>query len=331
MVKRVVVTGCAGFMGSHLADALLSAGIETLGVDDLSGGYRDWLPVSRSFTFEKLDLNEHERFRSVMREFQPEAIYHLAAYAAEGLSPFVRRLNYERNLMASMSVINACIETGAKLIFTSSMAIYGSQVPPFTEDMRPEPIDSYGVAKAAVERDIHLAGEQHNMKWSVVRPHNVVGIRQNIWDRYRNVLGIFIRRAIEGESLLVYGDGSQRRAFSDIDSYIDPMMRLSEMGDGEIYNVGSDTDISINDLAQMVHDVAVTYGFSARIEHVEGRHEVSQAYSDHEKARRDLFFADQTDLNTTVRRVFEWALSQPTRPVRKIDYEVDSGVYAYWR
>ena len=325
------MTGAAGFMGSHLARRLLDLGHKVVGVDNLSGGYADWLPRHDQFTFAELDLNNYGAIYDLYSIHKPACTYHFAAYAAEGLSPFIRRFNYQNNLLASASVINACIEHDSKLVFTSSMAVYGEQTPPFTEDLVRSPVDPYGIAKAATEMDIEVAGIQHGLEWSIVRPHNVVGIRQNIWDRYRNVLGIFIRRVLSGQPMLVYGDGHQRRAFSDIQFYLDPFVRLAHEGTGEIFNLGADRDVTILELAEMVKDASKKQGISAQIEFVESRHEVTQAYSSHAKAQSLLGFKDATDLPQVIDQVFEWASSEPARSVLSMEYEVSRGIYGFWK
>lgn len=330
-MSTYIVTGAAGFMGSHLVRRLLDLEHNVVGVDNLSGGYADWLPLDDRFSFAELDLNNYEAIRDLYQFHKPECTYHFAAYAAEGLSPFIRRFNYQNNLLASASVINACIEHGSKMIFTSSMAVYGEQSPPFTEDLGRSPVDPYGIAKAATEMDIEVAGIQHGLDWVIVRPHNVVGIRQNIWDRYRNVLGIFIRRVIAGQPMLVYGDGNQRRAFSDIQFYLDPFVRLANEGSGEIFNLGADRDVTILELAEMVKEVARKRGISAQIEFVESRHEVNHAYSSHTKAQKLLDFQDYTELPQVVDQVFEWAMNEPVRSVKSMEYEISRGIYDFWK
>lgn len=327
----VVVTGCAGLIGSHLSSHLLDLGYRVVGIDDLSGGYREWVPQHPAMTFAQLDLNDAPSVMALFRETSPSAVFHFAAYAAEGLSPFIRRFNYSNNVVASATVINASIETNCKVIFTSSMAVYGEQEPPFVESMPFAPIDPYGIAKAAVEQDLVVAGQQHGLRWSVVRPHNVIGIRQNIWDRYRNVLGIFVRKVLDGEPLSIFGDGSQLRAFSDVRFLLAPLTRLIDDHDGVAYNIGSDHPVSVLELALTVQQVAATFGYEVQLQFLDERHEVKFAYSEHRRAANDLGFADATDITQTVAEVFKWALAEPRRPVRTMDYEVTQGMYGAWR
>lgn len=325
------ITGAAGLLGANLSRALLSNGHTVVGIDDLSGGYRESLPIHESFHFAQMDLNDYASLRLLAREFTPTTIYHFAAYAAEGLSPFIRRFNYMNNVVASASVINVALETDAKVIFTSSMAVYGAQSPPFDESLPRHPIDPYGIAKAAIEQDLECAASQHALRYTIVRPHNVVGRYQNIWDRYRNVLGIFIRRGLSGEPLIVFGDGSQERAFSDIRYMLAPLERMIDEGDGEISNLGSDIPISVGSAAELVTQVLERHGISAKVEFAEPRHEVHSAYCRHEKAQRELGFVDQTDLRSSVEDMVEWALEQPQRATSDLAYEIHRGLYSFWK
>jgi len=338
-MKTVIVTGCAGLLGAHFSRHLLNKGYRVIGIDDLSGGYSDYLPKgfeAEQFEFWPINLSDAWANKPLSHIFENNdivACYHFAAYAAEGLSPFIRHFNYTNNVLASCNVINQCITHDVKLIFTSSMAVYGDQPAPFVESMRPEPIDPYGVAKYTVEQDIKIAHQQHGLRYNIVRPHNVIGIYQNIWDKYRNVVGIFIRKAIDGEPLLVYGDGEQTRAFSDIKYYLDPFEKMMHNCSGYTFNIGADKEYTLNELAEIVSAVAKENGYNATIEHVEGRHEVKHAYSDHTLAKdpRNLGFHDETDLRQTVDEMFKWALKEPKREQKVMPYEVTKGIYGYWK
>ena len=202
---KIFVTGCAGLLGANYSRHLIANGHQVIGIDNLSGGYKAFLPKAEKFTFVKFDLERRKKVVELFEEHKPDVLLHFAAYAAEGLSPFIRNFNYRNNLICSANLINECITHNTKFIFTSSMAVYGEQEPPFTEDKRPQPIDPYGIAKYAVECDLKLAHEQFGLRYNIVRPHNVLGIYQNIWDKYRNVIGIFIRKTLNGQPILVYG------------------------------------------------------------------------------------------------------------------------------
>lgn len=348
-MKTVVVTGCAGLLGSHFTRHLLSKGYRVIGIDDLSGGYAEYLPVQGTFdTFEFLpiDLSTEYAQRILDHTFErenPVACYHFAAYAAEGLSPFIRRFNYSNNVVSSMNIINTCINHDVKMIFTSSIAVYGHEkavqlsthiernAVSFSECMTPKPIDPYGVAKYAVEMDLRIAGEQHGLRYSILRPHNVVGIYQNLWDKYRNVVSIFIRRILEEKPIQIYGNGYQTRSFSDIKYCMEPFERLITHHDGEIFNIGADRKTSLNDLAKIVIDEANDRGYGATVEHVEARHEAKHAHCDHSKAQKLLNFKDETDLKALVEEVFVWAMHQPKKEQKTMKYEVVKGIYDYWK
>ncbi len=328
---KIFVTGCAGLLGANYTRHLLANGHEVIGIDDLSGGYKAFVTKGENFSFVKLNLERRKKIVDLFEEHKPEVLVHFAAYAAEGLSPFIRNYNYRNNLICSANLINECIKHDTKFIFTSSMAVYGEQEPPFTEDKRPQPIDPYGIAKYAVECDLKLAHEQFGLRYNIVRPHNVLGIYQNIWDKYRNVIGIFIRKTLNGQPILVYGDGEQTRAFSDIKYYMEPFDRLLTEYDGEIFNIGADKHFTLNEVADAVQKVGKKYGYEVPIEHGEPRHEVKHAYCDHTKAKSMLQFRDGTNLEELIESMFVWAMKQPNRKVKTMEYEVTKDIYDYWR
>jgi UDP-glucose 4-epimerase len=328
--KKVVITGIAGLLGSHFSKYLLDKGYEVIGIDDLSGGYYENIDSRAKFYI--ADLKQNGVVNKIFEVHKPDYVYHFAAYAAEGLSPFIRHYNYENNVLASMSVINACINhCVSKLIFTTSMARYGDNDLPFIETMQTKPIDSYGVAKVAVENDLKNASAQFGLRYSIAIPHNIIGTHQNIWDKYRNVIGIWIRRILAGEPILIYGDGSQRRAFSSVKNYMRPFELLMDSLDGEVVNLGADKDYSINEAASALCLVAHKHGFNPVIEYKEPRHEVHFAWCNHDKAKALLNFNDDTNLTEIFDEMFEWARQQPVRPMRQMTYEIEKQIYSYWK
>ena len=179
---------------------------------------------------------------------------------------------------------------------------------------------------------IKLAHEQFGLRYNIVRPHNVLGIYQNIWDRYRNVIGIFIRKTLNGQPILVYGDGEQTRAFSDIKYYMEPFDRLlTDEFDGELFNIGADKYFTLNQVAETVQTIGKKYGYDVPIDHGEPRHEVKHAYCDHTKAKTMLEFRDGTQLEELIESLFVWAMNEPNRKVKNIEYEITDGIYDYWR
>ena len=329
-MPTVLITGAAGLLGANFSRHLVDNGYDVIGIDDLSGGFQD--SVDPRVNFYPINLLDAAAVGQIFSAHKPDYVYHFAAYAAEGLSPFIRNYNYTNNVLCSINVINSCINQGVKkVIFTSSMAVYGEGNPPFIEGQLPQPEDPYGIAKYTVEMDLGLAYDQFGLDYAIVRPHNVVGIYQNIWDRYRNVIGIWIRKILNNEPITIFGDGTQVRAFSDIKFYMGPFEKLMFDHSREIFNLGADKEYTINEAAELLASVALEFDFNAEIEHLEKRNEVHTAYCDHTKAKELLGFDDQTDLRETMRTMFEWALEQPNREVLTMDYEIEKGLYSFWK
>lgn len=330
-MSRVLVTGCAGLLGSHFTRHLLDNGHEVSGIDDLSGGYIE--NIDPRLDFFQRNLIDKEAVDGLFKSLKPEYVYHFAAYAAVGVSPFIRNFNYMNNIVASANVINGCINNDTKkIVFTSSMDVYGGDhKPPYDEHMTPEPEDPYGIAKYAVEMDLKHAGRLFGLKYTVVRPHNVFGIYQNIWDKYRNVLGIWIRQTLSGQPLTIYGDGSQVRSFSDIKYYMEPFEKLMKLGHSQIYNIGADSSFTILEAAQRFRTVAKKLGYDPQIVHLSPRDEVQFAYCDHSKAKEQLGFKDETDFEALIEKMFVWAQQQTPKPVKMMSYEVEKKMYDFWK
>ena len=282
---KVLVTGAAGFIGSHVCDHLINTGYDVIALDDLSGGFED--NVNTKAQFVKGSINDVELINKLFEEHQFTYVYHLAAYAAEGLSHFIRRYNYNNNLIGSINLINASINTGTVkcFVFTSSIAVYGKNQLPMKEDLMPQPEDPYGISKLAVEQDLKSAHEMFGLDFIIFRPHNVYGERQNIGDPYRNVVGIFMNQIMQGKKLTVFGDGMQTRAFSHIDDVAPIIAKSVEMPQAynEVFNIGADTPYTVKELTTLVCDA---FGVSEQIEYLEARNEVVHAYSNHDKVHK---------------------------------------------
>jgi UDP-glucose 4-epimerase len=306
-----LVTGGAGFMGSHVAEQLLRNGHEVVILDDLSGGFVDNVPTGAVFVEGSiLDVNLLDR---LFREHSFAYVYHLAAYAAEGLSHFIKRFNYNNNLIGSVNLINACVNYGVRcFVFTSSIAVYGAGQSPLKEEMLPIPEDSYGIAKLAVEQELRVSKEIFGLDYIIFRPHNVYGERQNIGDRYRNVVGIFMNQILRGEPLTIFGDGTQVRAFTYVND-IAPIVASSvdvPAARNQIFNVGADIPYAINDMALIV---AEAMGAKCRVVRLDPRNEVKIAFSDHSKAQRVFGDRPQTSLREGIRAMANWVKTHGAR------------------
>ena len=246
--KTILITGVAGLLGSRLADWIIenkSNECKVIGVDDLSGGFEE--NINPKVKFWQMDL-VNDPINEIFEVHKIDYVYHFAAYAAEGLSPFIRSYNYQNNLVATSRIVNECIKHDIKrLVFTSTMAVYGhGEGGIFHEDMLRNPIDPYGVAKMGCEKDIEIANEQHGLDYCIIRPHNVYGMKQNIWDKYRNVLGIWMFQHLHNQPLSIFGDGQQTRAFSYIDDSLEPLFNahIEPKASKEIINLGG-TNINL--------------------------------------------------------------------------------------
>jgi len=276
-----LVTGGAGFIGSHVCSHLISQGHQVIVLDDLSGGFRDNIHPRSKFI--KGSICDVELVTNIFKTTNVDYVFHMAAYAAEGLSHFIKRFNYNNNLIGSINLINESVKHDIKcFVFTSSIAVYGGAQLPMTEEMIPLPEDSYGIAKLAVEQELKCCLDIFGLNYLIFRPHNVYGERQNIGDKYRNVVGIFMNQLLRGEPLTVFGDGTQTRAFSyiaDIAPLISESVRYSELYNN-VFNIGSDQYYTINHLAT---EVMKAMGISGQIRYLPSRKEVIHAYSDHSK------------------------------------------------
>jgi UDP-glucose 4-epimerase len=318
-------------MGSHVADACLALGMEVVATDDLSGGFRENVPAAAQWI--EGDLRDADFVQHLAESGPFDYIYHLAAYAAEGLSHFIRRYNYRTNLEASVNLINEAVLGGVKrFVFTSSIAVYGSGQLPMRESMTPMPEDPYGVSKYAVELDLAAAHNMFGLDYTVFRPHNVYGERQNIADRYRNVIGIFMNCLLDGKSMPIYGDGFQTRAFSHIADVAPVIARapLEPASCNEVFNVGADEVHSVLDLA---HSVAAALDLPADIVHLAARNEVAHAFSDHSKLHGVFGRHDSIALNEGLARMAHWVHKRgPQAPIEFAgEIEVSLNMPPSWR
>jgi len=330
---RVLITGVAGLLGSRLSDWILEnkPEFEVYGIDDLSGGYLENIHPRVHFTNINLS-NSNDQLELFFSEIQPDYVFHFAAYAAEGLSPFIRTYNYDNNLRSTAAIVNGCIKHNVKrLIFTSTLAVYGHGYGGiFDESQVPNPIDPYGVAKYACEMDIQIAGEQHGLDWCIIRPHNVYGIKQNIWDKYRNVLGIWMFQHLNGNPMTIFGDGEQTRAFSYIDDSLEPLWNAATRSEAskQIINLGGIEEYSIKDACKILQEVIG----GGNIEYKEARHEVKHSIPTHQKSIDLLGFEHRTNLREGLSSMWEWARVQPIRE-RFVwpSYELEKGIYSFWK
>ena len=328
---NILITGVAGLLGSRLADWILEndPAASVIGIDNFSGGYIE--NINSGVKFYKLDLIR-DSISDIFQKHDIDYVFHFAAYAAEGLSPFIRGFNYDNNLKSTARILNQCIKHDVKrLVFTSSMAVYGhGEDQAFDEKQTPCPIDPYGVAKYACEMDIKIAGEQHGLDWCIIRPHNVYGAKQNIWDKYRNVLGIWMYQHLNGKPMTIFGSGNQTRAFSYIDDSLSPLWNaaIEPRASKQIINLGGIHSVSILEANNILKNVI---GCTENTVFFEKRHEVMHAVSTYQKSIDILGFKHETDLKDGLMKMWEWAKVQPMRnQFIWPSFELDKGLYSFW-
>ncbi len=318
MTKRVLVTGAAGFLGSHLCEKLRNLNYEVIGIDNMSGGNLENVP--NDVKFHKIDCCDFKKINTIMKNV--DIVYHCAATAHEGLSVFSPVQISKNNYMATVTVISAAINNKVKrIIYCSSMARYGDQPTPFTEDMTPKPVDPYGISKVAGEDVLKNLCNLNNIEWVIVVPHNIIGPRQKYDDPFRNVVSIMINRILQNKSPIIYGDGEQKRCFSYIDDCIYCLLALIDNKNvaGEVINIGPDEEfVTINKVAEICSNVT---GSNLKPEyHPDRPKEVKIATCSADKARKLLNYKTTTDLHTGIKKTYEFIKNKGPK---KFDYHVD--------
>jgi UDP-glucose 4-epimerase len=328
-MAKALVTGAAGFIGSHVVRHLLNEDVEVVALDDLSGGFLDNVPEQAQWM--QASVTDYALLQDLFEAEAFDYVFHLAAYAAEGLSHFIRLYNYNTNLLGSVNLINLSVLHDVKcFVFTSSIAVYGANQLPMTEDLTPQPEDPYGISKYAVELDLEAAHRQFGLDYIIFRPHNVYGEHQNIGDKYRNVVGIFMNQILLGKPLTIFGDGEQTRAFSYIDDVAPVIARsvFTPEAYGEVFNVGGDQPYTINTLARVVGEAL---GVTPELVYLAPRKEVKHAFASHDKVREFFELAEPVPLEVGVSRMAEWVQRVGSRRTKDFaEIEIPFGLPDGW-
>jgi UDP-glucose 4-epimerase len=309
---NILVTGVAGFLGSHLAEQLAKMQHNVVGVDNMSGGYKDNIP--KNVTFYNFDCCDLEKMKKAMNGI--DVVYHCAATAHEGLSVFSPHHITKNNLLASVSVFTAAVSHKVKrIIFCSSMARYGDQQTPFTEDMIPKPVDPYAISKVAAENVLINLCDLNNIEWVIAVPHNIIGPRQKYDDPFRNVVSIMINRMLQNKSPIIYGDGNQKRCFSYIDDCIScliPMLDQKNLNK-QIINIGPDEEfVTINEVSEICSNIT---GSNLKPLYRKDRpREVKHASCSAVKAKKLLNYKTKTSLKEGIAQTYHYIKHRGAKP-----------------
>ena len=312
-MKKIFITGVAGFLGSHVADRMIELGYEVVGVDSLIGGFIE--NVNPKVEFYQEDCNNFERMKELMKGC--DTVFHAACTAHDGYSLFAPYSITQNTFGITMSVLSAAAANDVKkFVFCSSMARYGKQPKlPYTEDMECMPVTPYGLAKLASETVIKQICELNRIKYDILVPHNIVGPRQNYIDPYRNVAAIMTNRMLQGKQPIIYGDGEQKRSFSFIQDCIYCIEKVITQDDlnGEIINIGPDEEfVTINDLAK---EIAKNLDFDLNPIYVKDRpNEIKLAMCSSDKARKLLGYETKISFEQGIKELVEDIKSKGPKP-----------------
>jgi UDP-glucose 4-epimerase len=315
---KILVTGVAGFLGSHLSERLSELGHQVIGIDNMIGGYKDNIP--KNIKFHEIDCCNFKKIKEIMKGV--EIVYHCAATAHEGLSVFSPFEITKNNYLASVSIFSAAVNEKVKrIIFCSSMARYGDQKAPFLESMKPMPVDPYAISKVASEDVLTNLCDLNNIEWVIAVPHNIIGPRQRYDDPFRNVVSIMINRMLQNKAPIIYGDGEQKRCFSYIDdclSCLIPMLDQKNLNK-QVINIGPDEEfVSINKVAEICSNITRTN--LSPIYKPDRPREVKHATCSADKARELLNYKTTTSLYDGIQKTFEYIKN---RGVKSFDYNID--------
>jgi len=299
---KVLVTGAAGFLGSHLSEELANLGHQVIGIDNMIGGYSDNIP--KNIDFFKIDCCDFKQIKKIMKGVN--IVYHCAATAHEGLSVFSPFEITKNNYLASVSIFSAAVNESVKrIIFCSSMARYGNQPTPFLESMKAKPVDPYAISKVASEDVLINLCELNNIEWVIAVPHNIIGPRQKYDDPFRNVVSIMMNRMLQGKAPIIYGDGEQKRCFSYIDDCLSCLLPMLDRKDlnKQIVNIGPDEEfVTINKIAELCSNIT---GINLPPIYKPGRpREVKHATCSADKARKLLDYKTTVSLKDGMKKTF---------------------------
>lgn len=313
-MSKIIVTGNAGFLGSHIVDAFLKDGHEVVGIDSLVSGYID--NINHSITQYIKDTSDYDEMNRIIATEKPDIIYHAACAPYEGFSVFAPDWVTKNTFGNSVALISAAANNKVKrFVMCSSMSRYGKQQTPFYESMQPAPEDPYAVAKVGAERILHQMSETHGMEYVIAVPHNIIGPRQAYDDPGRNVASIMINRNLRGEPAIIYGDGMQTRCFSYVDDVIFSLKKMIDCPSGQVYNIGpDDKDGEVVTIKELASIISALCGFTGDPIYMPDRpREVKHAFTSSDKIRKEFGYETKTSLTNGLKEIVNYVTSRGTR------------------
>ena len=301
---QIFITGIAGFLGSNLADYYIQKGFNVSGCDNLVGGDLD--NVDPKVKFYKADCEDLTKMQEITKNI--DVVIHAAAYAHENLSIFSPHLISRNIINGSTAVFSASISNKVKrIVFCSSIARYGEVKIPYLENGPTLPSDPYGISKLAAEKILINLCVTHNIEYNIAVPHNIIGVKQKYDDPFRNVASIMINLMLQNRQPIIYGDGEQKRSFSDIDDCIFCIDKLATDPNitSQLVNIGPDDNfITVNELFKKISN---QLQFNQEPIHYSDRpNEVKLANCSAAKAKKILDYKKIVSLDESLSKMIEY-------------------------
>ena len=317
---RIFITGIAGFLGSNLADYYIKKGFKVAGCDNLVGGDLD--NVSKEVTFHKAECEDLAFMKEIIKG--SDIVIHAAAYAHENLSVFSPSLIARNIINGSTSVFSASISNKVKrIVFCSSIARYGEVKIPYIENGPAFPSDPYGISKLAAEKILINLCDTYNVEYNIAVPHNIIGVKQKYDDPFRNVASIMINLMLQDRQPIIYGDGEQKRSFSDVDDCIYCIDKLATDPNikSEVVNIGPDDNfITINELfSKLSNQLQFNKG---AINYKDRINEVKLANCSDKKAKKIMNFRKSISLDESLTKMINFIKEKGPKEF-KYNYELE--------